>query len=81
MEDWKKDNEWRADKRISEVRLRRKVSEIWRRFYWYNPFRAPVVQRIEQSTPKALMWVQFPPGAPEMKQQPESIDEMRGWLF
>jgi hypothetical protein len=29
----------------------------------YNSRRAPVVQRIEQSTPKALMWVQFPPGA------------------
>ena len=27
-------------------------------------FAAPVVQRIEQGTPKALMWVQFPPGAP-----------------
>jgi hypothetical protein len=29
----------------------------------YNFRRAPIVQRTEQSTPKALMWVQFPLGA------------------
>jgi hypothetical protein len=32
---------------------------------------ALVVQRIEQGTPKPLMWVQFPPGAQSQIYQPE----------
>jgi hypothetical protein len=51
---------------------------------WYNLLHAPVVQRIEQSTPKALMWVQFPPGAlnsDKTSQKSSTIEEFLAGLY
>ena len=46
----------------------------------YNFRRAPIVQRTEQSTPKALMWVQFPLGAPGSNKTSQNSDNIERFL-